>query len=142
MEGGWGLFGILLQTYGSRSTACMSWHFRKIVLQSCCTTAAALPAGKAKCKAALQQELGLRQDPNVPLLGYIGRLDWQKGPDCALDAVEGLHHRGCQTIMLGSGVPEYEQRMRWLYPRPLTLGEGEAWELPWFPCPQHWGPWV
>ena len=69
-------------------------------------------AGKAKCKAALQEELGLRVDPKVPLLGYIGRLDWQKGPDCALDAVQGLAQRGCQTIMLGSGVPEYEQRMR------------------------------
>ena len=51
-------------------------------------------------------------DPKVPLLGYIGRLDWQKGPDCALEAVQGLAQRGCQTIMLGSGVPEYEQRMR------------------------------
>ncbi len=69
-------------------------------------------AGKAKCKAALQQELGLRVDPDVPLLGYIGRLDWQKGPDCALDAAQGLAQRGCQTIMLGSGVTEYEQRMR------------------------------
>lgn len=35
-------------------------------------------AGKAQCKAALQRELGLPEDAGVPLLGFIGRLDFQK----------------------------------------------------------------
>ena len=33
----------------------------------------------------------------VPLIGWIGRLDYQKGPDIALDAVPGLAARGCQV---------------------------------------------
>jgi glycogen synthase len=41
-------------------------------------TSDTLLTGKAACKAALQRELGLPVDPNVPLLGFIGRLDYQK----------------------------------------------------------------
>ena len=33
----------------------------------------------------------------VPLIGWIGRLDHQKGPDVALDAIPGLAARGCQV---------------------------------------------
>lgn len=40
-----------------------------------------LGEGQAACKAALQRELGLAERPDVPLIGFIGRLDWQKGPD-------------------------------------------------------------
>jgi glycogen synthase len=54
-------------------------------------------AGKQKCKAALQKELGLAVDPSVPLLGFIGRLDHQKGPDMVLDAVPELANRNCQV---------------------------------------------
>lgn len=69
-------------------------------------------SGKAKCKAALQKELGFDVDPKIPLLGWIGRLDFQKGPDVVLQSVEPMAQRGCQIVMLGSGVPEYEQQMR------------------------------
>jgi len=69
-------------------------------------------AGKQECKAALQKELGLAVDPSVPLLGFIGRLDHQKGPDIVLDAVPELTARNCQVVMLGSGVQEFETRMR------------------------------
>ena len=54
-------------------------------------------AGKAACKAALQRELGLPEDPSVPLLGFIGRLDFQKGPDVVLEAVGDLAARGLQV---------------------------------------------
>lgn len=47
-------------------------------------------AGKAKCKAALQEELGLKVDASVPLIGWIGRLDYQKGPDLLLAALGEL----------------------------------------------------
>ncbi len=33
----------------------------------------------------------------MPLVGWIGRLDHQKGPDLALEAVPGLAARGCQV---------------------------------------------
>ena len=60
--------------------------------------ASKLPAaGKAKCKAALQKELGFDQDPSKPLVGWIGRLDFQKGPDVVLQAVPEMAHQGCQV---------------------------------------------
>ena len=58
-----------------------------------------VPAGKAACKAALQRELGLPEDASVPLLGFIGRLDFQKGPDVVLEAVGDLAARGLQVKM-------------------------------------------
>lgn len=42
--------------------------------------------GKAANKAALQKELGLPEQPDVPLVGFIGRLDFQKGADLVLAA--------------------------------------------------------
>ena len=63
-----------------------------------------LSAGKAKCKAALQKELGLPEDPSVPLVGWIGRLDHQKGPDVVLDSVPGLMQRGCQVQGVPAGI--------------------------------------
>jgi starch synthase len=41
-------------------------------------------AGKAACKKALQEELGLPVDENIPLVAFIGRLDYQKGADIVL----------------------------------------------------------
>ena len=38
----------------------------------------------------LRQELGLPVDPSAPLLGFIGRLDWQKGVDLIADNYEWL----------------------------------------------------
>ena len=54
-------------------------------------------AGKAKCKAALQKELGFTVDPKTPLVGWIGRLDFQKGPDVVLQSVPAMAQRGCQV---------------------------------------------
>ena len=54
-------------------------------------------AGKAKCKAALQKELGFDVDPKIPLVGWIGRLDFQKGPDVVLQSIEPMAQRGCQV---------------------------------------------
>eukprot|EP00191_Tetraselmis_sp_GSL018_P001478 CAMPEP_0177599634 /NCGR_PEP_ID=MMETSP0419_2-20121207/13107_1 /TAXON_ID=582737 /ORGANISM="Tetraselmis sp., Strain GSL018" /LENGTH=669 /DNA_ID=CAMNT_0019092399 /DNA_START=189 /DNA_END=2198 /DNA_ORIENTATION=- len=69
-------------------------------------------SGKRTCKEELQRELGLNVNPDIPLVGFIGRLDSQKGPDLFLDAVWGLRHRDVQMVMLGSGVPALEGRMR------------------------------
>jgi glycogen synthase len=40
--------------------------------------------GKRACKVALQEELGLPVNPDVPLIAFIGRLDYQKGADIVL----------------------------------------------------------
>ncbi len=55
--------------------------------------------GKAECKAALQEELRLPIEPDRPLLGFIGRLDYQKGPDLVLKSLEYLINLDCQVCI-------------------------------------------
>ncbi|GIL71026.1 hypothetical protein Vretifemale_1669 [Volvox reticuliferus] len=68
--------------------------------------------GKGLCKAALQGALNLPVDPAAPMVGFIGRLDYQKGPDLVLQALPKLVAAGCQVILLGSGAPDYEEAFR------------------------------
>lgn len=70
-------------------------------------------AGKAECKAALQRELGLPVRPEVPLIGFIGRLDYQKGPDIVQEGLPELMTDDVQLVMLGSGDTEMEKWMKW-----------------------------
>jgi starch synthase len=64
-------------------------------------------AGKAVCKAALQREAGLREDPDVPVIGMITRLAAQKGFDILSEALDRLC--GVQLVVLGTGEPQYER---------------------------------
>eukprot|EP00891_Asterochloris_glomerata_P008981 jgi/Astpho2/8981/fgenesh1_pm.00133_%23_25_t len=115
-EGGWGLDGVLRERSSklngiTNGIDMEEWDPSKDQLLASTYSSSDL-SGKAKCKAALQKELGFDQDPSKPLVGWIGRLDFQKGPDVVLQAVPEMAHQGCQVVMLGSGVPEYEQQMR------------------------------
>ena len=58
------------------------------------------------------QELGLPENPDVPLLGFIGRLDYQKGVDIIRDSYDWLMAEGCQLVLLGSGAPDLENSLR------------------------------
>jgi starch synthase len=49
------------------------------------------------CKAFLQQRFQLPLAPKVPVIGWIGRLDYQKGPDLLLDALPALINLDCQV---------------------------------------------
>ncbi|XP_022844494.1 soluble starch synthase 1, chloroplastic/amyloplastic [Olea europaea var. sylvestris] len=69
-------------------------------------------SGKVQCKIALQKELGLPIRPECPLIGFIGRLDYQKGVDIILSAIPELMQEDVQFIMLGSGEKQYEDWMR------------------------------
>ncbi|KAF7830723.1 soluble starch synthase 1, chloroplastic/amyloplastic [Senna tora] len=69
-------------------------------------------AGKVQCKISLQKELGLPIRPDCPLIGFIGRLDYQKGIDLIQLAVPELLEDDVQFVMLGSGDPIYEDWMR------------------------------
>lgn len=73
---------------------------------------AAQMAGKARCKQALQRELGLAEKPDVPLFGVVSRLTSQKGLDLVLGAVPGLVQRGGQLALQGSGEPGIEAAFR------------------------------
>jgi len=80
-------------------------------------TAATLREGKAANKLALQRELGLPEDPDAPLLAFIGRLDYQKGADLILQAAPRiLQEQGgrAQLVCLGSGTADLEGGLRWL----------------------------
>jgi starch synthase len=65
-------------------------------------------AGKAVCKHALQQRLGLAPDPARPLLGAISRLTRQKGLDLAVAVLPPVLDRGAQLALLGSGEADLE----------------------------------
>lgn len=60
--------------------------------------------GKAECKRALQKAFLLEENPDVPILGAIGRFVWQKGfhllKDCIEDVLETMR---VQFLILGSG---------------------------------------
>ena len=68
--------------------------------------------GKALCKAALQQELGLAVDATAPLFAVVSRLTSQKGLDLVLDALPALLASpavgGAQLAVQGNGDPALE----------------------------------
>ncbi len=63
-------------------------------------------------KLALQQAFGLPRDPNVPLLGMVGRMVEQKGVDLVIAAIPALATLGIQLIALGGGETVYEDAFR------------------------------
>ena len=64
--------------------------------------------GKAACKAALQQELGLPDAPRTPLIALIGRLADQKGWDLVADVMRRwVNQMDVQWAILGTGEPFY-----------------------------------
>ena len=69
-------------------------------------------AGKAACKRALQEELGLTVRDDVPLLGVVARLGPQKGTDVIAAAVPELLSLGAQLVVLGSGDARTEELFR------------------------------
>ena len=64
------------------------------------------PDNKARCKGALQQELGLPIDADVPLLASIGRMVEQKGTDLVAAAIPKLlRATDAQVVVAGEGEP-------------------------------------
>ncbi|KAF7841228.1 starch synthase 1, chloroplastic/amyloplastic isoform X1 [Senna tora] len=55
-------------------------------------------AGKVQCKISLQKELGLPIRPDCPLIGFFGRLDYQKGIDLIRLAVPELLEDDVQFV--------------------------------------------
>jgi len=67
--------------------------------------------GKVANKQALQQELGLEIDADIPLLGLISRLTHQKGIDLLLDCADDLLQDDVQFAILGKGDAKLEQHL-------------------------------
>jgi starch synthase len=65
---------------------------------------------KARCKGALQKELGLPLDAAAPLLAYVGRMVQQKGTDLLAAALPRLlRATGAQVVVAGDGEPSLVQ---------------------------------
>jgi starch synthase len=65
--------------------------------------------GKAVCKAGLLQATNLPHFEDVPVVGVVSRLVWQKGFDlCATVLPHVLRQRRVQLVVLGTGEPRYE----------------------------------
>lgn len=75
-------------------------------------TAAKPASGKSKCKAALQERMGLAKDDDALLFGVVSRLTEQKGLDLLLSAVPDIVQRGGQLAVLGTGDPALETGMK------------------------------
>ncbi|KAL2335505.1 hypothetical protein Fmac_016718 [Flemingia macrophylla] len=120
-EGGWGLHEIINEN---------DWKFRGIVngidnkdwnpkfdthLTSDGYTnysLETLQSGKHQCKATLQKELGLPVRHDVPIIGFIGRLDHQKGVDLIAEAIPWMMGQDVQLAMLGTGRADLEGMLR------------------------------
>jgi len=68
-------------------------------------------AGKARCKAALQEEAGLPARAGLPLFAWVGRFAYQKGVDVVALALERLLQLEAQFVMLGSGDPGMQRAL-------------------------------
>ena len=67
-------------------------------------------AGKEVCKRALLEEAGLPYVPEVPLVGVVSRLVWQKGFDLCVNVLPAmLARRPFQLVVLGTGEPRFEE---------------------------------
>lgn len=66
-------------------------------------------AGKRNNKLALQRQLGLPQNPNVPMISMITRLTHAKGIDLLLRVFDELMQEDVQFVLLGSGDESYER---------------------------------
>ncbi len=65
-------------------------------------------APKARCKTALQLELGLPVLHDVPVVAMVGRLVEQKGIDLVAASLHELLGMDLQLVLLGSGRHDYE----------------------------------
>lgn len=120
-EGGWGLHGIMNENDWKLSGIVngidtTDWNPEvDIHLTSDGYTNYSLDTlreGKRQCKAALQRELGLHIREDVPLIGFIGRLDPQKGVDLIAEAIPWMMGQDVQLVMLGTGRQDLEQMLR------------------------------
>lgn len=89
-------------------------------------------SGKSQIKTRLQQEYGLPNRDDVPLIGMITRLVEQKGIDLISDCAEQILKLDTQMIVLGAGDPSYHNFFEWLrrsYPDRVAIYIGYNNEL-------------
>ena len=95
--------GIDIRTFNPETDPALPFHYN----------AETFAAGKAACKAALQEEVGLPVNPDTPLLVMVTRLAGHKGLDllCYI-ARRLLWEEDCQLLILGTGEHHFEEYFR------------------------------
>ncbi|GLT64640.1 hypothetical protein SLA2020_371200 [Shorea laevis] len=69
---------------------------------------------KPLLKEALQAEVGLPVDKDIPLIGFIGRLEEQKGSDILAAAIPKFIGENVQIVVLGTGKKAMEKQIEQL----------------------------
>jgi len=64
---------------------------------------------KVANKLFLQKKLGLPENKDIPMVGFIARFVWQKGIDLINGTFSGLK---CQFVFLGTGDKKYEDSLK------------------------------
>lgn len=78
---------------------------------------------KVENKLALQRELGLTADANVPLIAMVSRLSGQKGLDLVECVLAEIMNTGAQLVILGMGESRYVDLFswaQWKYPHQIS----------------------
>ncbi|KAF9667057.1 hypothetical protein SADUNF_Sadunf16G0293300 [Salix dunnii] len=68
-------------------------------------------SAKPLLKEALQAEVGLPVDRDIPVIGFIGRLEEQKGSDILAAAIPMLAKYNVQIVVLGTGKKYMEKQI-------------------------------
>lgn len=66
---------------------------------------------KPLLKEALQAEVGLPVDKDIPLIGFIGRLEEQKGSDILAEAIPEFIGENVHIVVLGTGKKAMEKQL-------------------------------
>jgi starch synthase len=69
-------------------------------------------SGKAACKADVLRAFGLPGEPDLPLIGIISRLVYQKGFDIVATAWWDFLNRPVRMLILGTGEPAIQDGLR------------------------------
>ncbi len=67
------------------------------------------PDNKKKNKSALQNELGLDENSEIPIIAMIGRLTEHKGIDLVVNVFDEMMQEQIQFVLLGTGEIQYEE---------------------------------
>lgn len=92
-------------------------------------------SGKAICKKALQQRLGLRASPEIPLIGMVTRVTAQKGFGYLLPALIALLKENLHLVILGTGERWIEESLNHLAAR---FPENLRWQNQYDEELAHW----
>lgn len=80
-------------------------------------------APKARCRQALMEQYGLRDEGGRPLVAVVGRLADRKGLDLVTAAMERFFEMGLNLVVMGSGEDHYHVLLNELAQRnPSRLG--------------------